>query len=197
LSDPTEILLRLFREGDDDAAEAIFERYVGRLIGVTRQRLSAKLRRRIDEEDVVQSAFRSFFHHARRGDYEFHESGDLWRLLVVVTLNKLRRKVEHHSAAKRGIGRESDVPMAGDEGRPFEPVGRIALPEAELEISEELDHVMRDFDAEQRRMVELRLQGYQLEEIAADVNRSERTVRRIMEKLRERLEARAEELDGI
>ena len=37
-------------------------------------------------------------------------------------------------------------------------------------------------------MVELRLLGYQLDEIAQATERSERTVRRVMDKVKERLE---------
>ena len=54
-------LLSRFQEGDAAAAEAIFARYANRLLALARSRLSSKLARRIDADDVVQSTFRSFF----------------------------------------------------------------------------------------------------------------------------------------
>ena len=46
-------LLARWRAGDADAAAEIFRRYADRLIALARGRLSAKLARRIDPEDVV------------------------------------------------------------------------------------------------------------------------------------------------
>ncbi len=52
-------LLSRIRQGDEQAATDLFERYVERLIRLAQSRLSAKLQRRIDAEDVVQSVYRS------------------------------------------------------------------------------------------------------------------------------------------
>ena len=57
-------LLDRVRQGDEQAATELFDRYVERLIRLAQSRLSAKLRRRVDAEDVVQSVYRSFFSHA-------------------------------------------------------------------------------------------------------------------------------------
>lgn len=197
MNDSADELLKLLQGGSDDAAEAIFHRYVGRLIAVSRKRLSAKMKRRIDEEDVVQSAFRSFFHRAKQGQYELEEGGDLWRLLVVITLNKLRRKVDYHSAAKRGITRETAVDGDGEDRPRFEATDGGPSPEAELELSEELNLLTAGFSDVQRRMVELRLQGYQMQEIADDAGTSERTIRRTMENLRQRMSTRVQEIETV
>ena len=53
-------LLRHFQKGDSRAAELIFDRYVRRLLALARSGIGPKLRRRIDADDVVQSAYRSF-----------------------------------------------------------------------------------------------------------------------------------------
>src|SRR5262249_61833539 len=87
-------LLARWREGDQQAAAEIFRRYVGRLIGIVQARLSAKLARRVDPEDVVQSAYRSFFAGARNGQYDLPLGRDLWRLLVAITLHKLPDQVK-------------------------------------------------------------------------------------------------------
>ncbi|MCA9245464.1 MAG: sigma-70 family RNA polymerase sigma factor [Planctomycetales bacterium] len=193
MNDPSMVLVELFRQGDEAAAGEMFQRYVERLIAVARNRLSAKMKRRVDAEDVVQSAFRSFFAHAQQGRYEIEETGDLWRLLVVITINKLRQKVEYHTAAKRGFNREQSQRMDTSFAFGHEAVDKGPSPDAELAVDEEIEQLTTGMDEVQRRIVELRLQGYGIEEIAEDVGRSERTVRRLMEKVRERLEQRMSE----
>jgi DNA-directed RNA polymerase specialized sigma24 family protein len=49
---------------------------------------------------------------------------------------------------------------------------------------------MRGLDAHQRRILELRLQGYTLEEIADETRHSLRTVRRRLEHIKQSLEQR-------
>ena len=186
-------LLARFREGDSQAADALFHRYVGRLTALAQARLSAKLARRIDPEDVVQSAYRSFFLRARDGGYTFEESGDLWRLLVGITLNKLRGQVEHHQAGKRAMGAEQSFasPAEGSlAGLRPEKIAREPSPDEALAVVEEVAELMRGLTPVHARMLEMRLQGYQVEEIAADVNRSERGVRRLLDKIKERLNHR-------
>ncbi len=85
-------LLARFQDGDDRAAEEIFERYIDRLTRLARSRLSPKLAHRLDAEDVVMSAWRSFFVAAGAGRFSLKRSGDLWRLLVSITLHKLYRQ---------------------------------------------------------------------------------------------------------
>ncbi len=186
-------LVEQYRQGDQDAAGLLFARYVGRLTSLAHSRLSAKLARRIDAEDVVQSAYRSFFIRAREGQYTLHQSGDLWRLLAVITMNKLRRKVEHHTAGKRQVDQEQNE--GGVEGRPLchEAVTREPSPAETLAVLEEIELLTRGLTDVQKKMVELRLQGYLIEEIAVEVARSERTVRRVLDKVKLCLEQRLEE----
>jgi RNA polymerase sigma factor (sigma-70 family) len=57
-----------------------------------------------------------------------------------------------------------------------------------LALVEQLEHVMSGLEPLQRRMLELRLQGFNLEEIAADTRLSRRTVRRVLERIKQQLE---------
>ena len=197
MNESDKVLVDLLRDGNQHAAEEIFNRYVRRLIALSRQRLSAKIRQRVDAEDILQSVFRSFFQRAQDGQFEIEDGGDLWRLLVVITLNKLRRKVDHHTATKRGVDREAGSQNQTDDSMPhYETVSRGPSPAAELELSDELGVVTADFSDAQRRMVELRLQGYQLQDIADDAGTSERTVRRTMDRLKVRLTSRAADFES-
>ncbi len=101
-------LLNRFRGGDDDAARELFDRYVHRLIGVARNRLSVKLARRVDPEDIVQSAYRSFFRGADDGNYSLEAQ---WRPVAVTGGDHHQQVTDAGSAAsgqqaRSGVRRE-------------------------------------------------------------------------------------------
>jgi RNA polymerase sigma factor (sigma-70 family) len=192
VSDESVDLLARWRTGDQNAADVLFQRYAKRLMVLARTRLAEKLAARIDPEDVIQSAYRSFFHHARAGDYALQRTGDLWRLLVAITLHKLHHQVKRHTAARRTPDREVPLPDREDGGDP--PVEVLAAgpsPAEAATLADELEHLLQQLDPPRRRIVELRLQGYNLEEIASQVHCCQRTVRRTMEGVRQYLERRA------
>jgi RNA polymerase sigma-70 factor (ECF subfamily) len=168
-------LYRLYRDGRSDAATAIFDRYVARLIALVRGRVGAKLQRRVDAEDVVQSAYRSFFVHARGDGYEIAKSGDLWRLLAGIALNKLYGQIETHTAAKRSIRREDAALAAAASVEAPEPSAQEAAA-----IIEELQLILSDLTTEERSALASRLQGLSIEEIGASIGKSQRTIRRLL-----------------
>src|SRR5262245_34193502 len=103
--EPPDNLVARWRNGDPKAADELFHRYVDRLVALARSQISARMAQRVDAEDVVQSAYRCFFSLARAGRYDLECGGDLWRVLVRVTLHKLQGHVQRQSAQKRSAGR--------------------------------------------------------------------------------------------
>jgi RNA polymerase sigma factor (sigma-70 family) len=181
-------LMNRYRNGDELAADEIYGRYVARLIGLASKRISEKFQQRVDAEDVVQSVYRSFFIRAGDGQFEIRRSGDLWRLLAAITVNKVRKKARFHKQQKRSADNELAIDdyilnsvhlAAGDPG-----------PEEAISLDEELSVVMTSLDDEGRMILEMRLQDHDLEEIARRVGRSQRTVRRKLDKVRAQLENR-------
>lgn len=187
-------LLARYEAGDEAAAGELFERYVERLTRLARARLSPRLARRTDPEDVVMSAWRSFFIGARAGRFALNRSGDLWRLLASIALHKLHRQARRHSAAKRSFAKEQTLDGLAE--------GLLAVsrreptPAEAIALSEELESEMSRLTPCGRRILELRLQGEQHAAIAADTGRSERTVRRMLHEIRESLARRLEQHDA-
>lgn len=179
-------LIARWREGDQQAAEALFHRYAGRLVALARGRLSAQLAQRIDPEDIVQSAYRSFFADSRAGSYHCERGGDLWHLLVRITLFKLQDKVKYNRRAKRSVQREQSF-GAADFGLDDLPGAREPAPEEVVALIDQLEHVMRGLEPLHRRMLELRLRGCNVEEIAAQTDRTQRTVCRVLEMVKQML----------
>ena len=192
-------LLKRWMEGDQEAADEIVDRYLSRLTALARTRLSPKMRRRVDPEDVVQSAYRSFFRNAADDRYVLERSGDLWRLLAAIMMNKLHGQVEFHSAKKRAIGKEESMLAAGGGASSVINPGAFAHQPSTTEmlgLTEELERTMTELPAAHRRILELRLQGHSVTEIAEDIERSERTVRRALENIRNMLAQRLKGDEG-
>jgi RNA polymerase sigma factor (sigma-70 family) len=188
MSQPSSLaLIDFYKSGDNKAAGEIYDRYVARLIGLVRKRLSSKLGRRVDAEDIVQSAYRSFFLRARGEQFVLEQAGDLWRLLVGITLNKLYGQVERHTAARRNVAREEQAASTAAEA--IEPAARQPTPDEEVAAFEQLEQVMKQLAPLAMRVVELRLRGDTIDEIAEVFQRSPRTIRRILESVKQRFEA--------
>lgn len=172
--------------GDEEAASRIFDRYVQRLTLLARSRLSPTLASRTDPEDVVLSAYRSFFIGARNGRFQLSRSGDLWRLLVSITMHKLYRHVRFHQAGIRSIASEEAITS------PDAQLSREPSPDEAISLADELQQFMASLAPVERRILELRLQEETLAEISAATGRSERTVRRVLEAIRINLASRLE-----
>jgi RNA polymerase sigma-70 factor (ECF subfamily) len=194
LPDSSAELMELWRAGNQQAAAVLWRRYAHRLIGLARQRLSTRLARLVDPEDLVQSAYRCFFVGARTDRFVLRHSGDLWRLLVAITLHKIHRQVQYHRAQKRGnpVGQSSDDAPFPDAMRERIRRGKPSAEEA-VALTDELEWILRRLEPIRRQMVQLRLQGYEVEEIAATTGRHERTVRRTLEGVKDQLKARCGE----
>jgi RNA polymerase sigma-70 factor (ECF subfamily) len=176
-------LLDLLRAGDESAAQQIFTAYVNRLLSLARTRISQRLARRIDPEDIVQSAFRTFFSRVKAGHFTFEEHDDLGKILVSITIRKTLRQVAFHRAAKRDSGLEEDPRDASGDGL-LELSDLAPSPEATVAFLDQLDHFLARLRSQDRPILEMRLQGYRNEEIARELGTSDRHVRRVLEHIR-------------
>ena len=174
-------LIDLWRGGDQDAARQLRDRYVDRLLQLAQRRLSQRYASRVDAEDIVQSVFRTVFLRLREGRFVFEEQDDLCKLLVKITVHKTLRQVAFHKAAKRDPHQETDQ---GEHHREqlLAVLDRGPTPEAEAAFNDQLEHLLSQLKPEEQTILELRLQGYKSEEIAKQLNVSDRTVRRILER---------------
>ena len=176
-------LLRRLRGGDQEAATQIYVRYANRLEALARKNRSADLAGRVDAEDIVQSVFRIFFRHASRGHYDVPAGEDLWKLLLVLALNKIRSERIYHRAAKRDARLTTAV--TGHAKILSAPSSQDNLATACLRIV--VDEALGRLTPQQRTVVELRIDGHEVSEIAAKTNRSKRTVERLLQESRRKL----------
>ena len=185
------------RDGDPDAAAEVHRRFVGRLVALARAELDTRLRRKVDPEDVVQSVYRSFFTRGAAGQFALAAWGEVWALLAVITVRKCAGRAEYFRAGRRDVAAEVDAPApAGDPDSWAVAVDREPTPPEAAMLAETIERVMSGLDAEDREVVALSLQGYTVAEIGARLGRAERTVRRLRERVRKRLERMRAETSG-
>jgi RNA polymerase sigma-70 factor (ECF subfamily) len=178
-------LLRRLRGGETDAATLLYLRYAERLGSLASAQRGADLTSRLDAEDLVQSIFRTFFRRAAEGYYDVPEGEDLWKLLLVIALHKIRDACSFHRAAKRDVR----ATHAGD-GFEQSVDGLTSRDETALiELRLVVEEILGELPSSQRSIVELRIEGFRVEEIAQKTGRSRRTVERALQDFRAQLGA--------
>src|SRR3954469_10130191 len=146
-------LLRRIQRGQADASTALFLRYAKRLHAIASSQSSEELARRVDPEDIVQSVFRTFFRRAAEGHYTVPDGEEIWKLLLVIALNKIRAVGAFHRAAKRDM-RLTSGGEAYERALESESVhDETALTVLRLVVEE----LLEGMPMPHRRMIELRI----------------------------------------
>jgi DNA-directed RNA polymerase specialized sigma24 family protein len=172
------------------AARLVWGRYFQELLILARNHLSARIRGREDEEDVLQSMYKSFCIRQRRGDFDLANRDELWNLLVRITLRKARNTANRHLQGKRDVRRE-DAEAADRPGEdlPGTILDRIdsdgPTPAEAALLNEALERRFQMLkDPDLRQIALWKLEGYTNPEIAARLDCTLRTVERKLERIR-------------
>jgi RNA polymerase sigma-70 factor (ECF subfamily) len=152
-------------------------------------KLDGRLTARVDEHDVVQSVLRSFFGSLQRGRCCFESWDDVWALLVVLTTRKCVKQSKVHFAGRRDARRDVDFENESllGIGQTLKAISAPAADHALLlaEASERLFAVLTDREKE---VLALAISGMTVQQIGLELGRTQRTVRRLLSRVRERLE---------
>jgi RNA polymerase sigma-70 factor (ECF subfamily) len=175
-------MIQGLRNGDPRVAEQFWSQYGDRLQRVADLKLPGGLRHRVAPEDVVQSVCRTFIRRARDGQFQFNDGGGLWGLLCAITLAKVREQTRFHLRQKRGAQRE-----AGEANELTPAIDSAPTPADEAEFADQFRHLLESLNAEERQIVELKLEDHTNDQVAEKLGCSERTVRRLLKQLQARL----------
>ncbi len=173
------------RAGDDTAETMVFRRFVRRLIVLAAKHFDARMRERADVENVVLSAFKSFFIRNERGDFLLADWGELWSILAMITLRKCGKRIRHLKAGRRDASREVTLWDSGIRGAWL--ADRTPTPVEAAILAETVERLFQSMEPEDRPIIEQLLVGYTAEEIADRLDCSERTVRRVRQIAKSRL----------
>jgi RNA polymerase sigma factor (sigma-70 family) len=170
--------------GEPDGEQEAFTRYAHRLLGLARRHLPERVRQRVDPEDIVQSVYRSFFRRVRDGQFRFEESDDVWRLLAAMTYHKACDAVRFHHRTRRDVRR--DLPLQpGDEAAGPNDAEPTPGPEDVAALYAALERLLAQLPDNYRTIVVRRLEGDSIQQIAGRVERTTRTVHRVLAHVQE------------
>lgn len=178
--------------GDPGAAQALWERYHRQLVALARERLRTARGRDADEEDVVQSAFHSFFQGVAKGRFpQLNDRDNLWRLLVVITARKALDQLAHEHSKRQGGGTvpgESRIysgRQEWDDAAIEQIVGAEPTPEFAAQVAEECQRLLDLLGDESLCQVAVwKMEGLTNDEVAERLDCSRRTVARKLDTIR-------------
>jgi RNA polymerase sigma factor (sigma-70 family) len=181
------------KAGDQSAAGPLWANYFRQLAARARQKLAGTARRAADEEDVVQSAFASFCRAAEEGRFpRLQDRNDLWQLLVMITDRKACNLLRHERRQRRGGGKVLDEAALAGQREPASAAGLAGVPAEEPSpefaalVAEEYRRLLEVLgDDDLRQLALLKMQGFTVEEIAAQTGRVARTVKRRLQLIRQ------------
>ena len=182
-------LIEGVRDGDERAMAEFCRRYQDQLQRLADRHMAPGLRRRVGASDVVQSVCRTFIRRTQGGEFELADSESLWRLLSAITLAKVRQQARFHLRQKRGIAAERHLDSIVEGGRAAVPelAAGGPTPSVQVEFADQFERLLSDMPEDDRKVLDLKLQQCTNDQIAEAVGCSERTVRRILTRIRSRL----------
>jgi RNA polymerase sigma factor (sigma-70 family) len=183
-NDPLTELIQRHQAGDPEAANKIFDHFSRRLCPLAERHLSQKLAGRVEGEDVLQSVFRTFFARSARGEFQIDSRAQLWQLLVKITVLKARQKGRHHTAKKRDARREQPIPA---DDWLIKCGNRDPGPEEAAALVDQIESLLHGLPPLYENILQQRLQGYAVAEIATKLQVSRQTVYRALGLLQKRL----------
>ena len=176
-------LLDAWRAGDEAAAAVVFHRYQRRLFALIRSRIARKLARRVDPEDVLMSAYRSFFVAVRKDRKVLNADDDLWPLLLTFAMRKLGRANRRHTADRRSV----DLEEHQEQFWPTFAATSEPGPDDVAVVSSALEDLLTRLDETAREVTVRTLQGDDVPKIANALRLNVRTIRRALERIRDAL----------
>jgi RNA polymerase sigma-70 factor, ECF subfamily len=177
------LLIAGARAGDEDAATQLYLRYAKRLTSLVKKQCSTDLARCAGVEDIVQSVFGTFFRRVNQGCYDIPEGDTIWKMLLVLAMNRVRTQATYCYAAKRDAHRT----IGGAEGQHrlelHSNVHQTAAAHLELALKE----IVERLPPQNRLLVRLRIEGFTVADVAMIAGRSKRTVERVIQHTRQML----------
>lgn len=172
--------------GDSVAEAEIVERFADKIQHVATRRLDGRLSGKLSPEDVVQSVFRSFFRRNQEGEFHFENWKALGGLLATIAARKCTRSHREFTTQSRNVDREDNgaASFASAAQSANEPT-----PDELVALRDTIDWALSNMDDKHQQIILLGLSSYSAREIARIVGRTQRTVRRVLDKFRERLES--------
>jgi RNA polymerase sigma-70 factor (ECF subfamily) len=178
-------LVARVRLGDEAALAALLQHYEAEVRLAARVLLGRALRCHVDSADLVQSVHHTLVLGLRQNKFELTSP----QQLLALTLTMVRRKVARHW--RRAQRQQRMIPDAADTRPAADLLTALSSPGSgpaeEAQYHDTLDYVCRRLDDRDRRLIELRLEGYSTAEAARYLGVDADVLRVRLSRLRRRL----------
>lgn len=177
-----ESLITRMRAGDREAAAIFIVTYGSRIRRRIRGKLGPSMRRLFDSQEILSTLGRRLDTYVREHRLEATEEGQLWTLVFRMAENAMVDKARVYQRLQTVEG--SDSPFAHDLLR------RMRLEDADREDGAEalVDQALSALpDEEDRQVLSLWLNGFQLQEIATHLEVSSDAARKRWERIKDTL----------
>jgi RNA polymerase sigma-70 factor (ECF subfamily) len=179
------------RAGDEAAASDLLRRFEPEVRMVVRGKLPRALRTQFDSMDFVQAVWTSVLTREGPDPARFSSARHFMGFLAGVARNKVYEAYRRRTTRKYDLGREEPLYVRrGNREVPRELAASDPTPSKAPQAEERLDQMLEGRSPLEQRMILLRRRGLTFEEIAEELGVHESRVRRLVESVRERLEAR-------
>lgn len=178
-------LLARARCGEQEAVAQLVQQYEPKVRLVARVLLGLALRPFLDSVDLVQSVHRSLMVGLREDKFAFDTPENLIALALTMVRRKVARQWRH---LKRQQRLESGENYSGDLAQVLVSLSSPRDDPAQaVEFADQVEHLCRDMSETERRLLELRVQGYSFAEIAQELGLGDVALRVRLTRLRQRL----------
>jgi RNA polymerase sigma factor (sigma-70 family) len=179
------------RAGEAAAVEQLLRSFEEDVRLIVRGRLPRALRSQFDSMDFVQAVWQSVLADPDPAAPSFSSPGHFRGYLAGVAQNKVYEAYRRRTSKKYDLGREERL-YVRKSGR--EQTREVAAPDPtpsqEVQAHDRLEQLLAGRPPLEAEIVRLRREDRTFEEIAAQTGLHERTVRKVIETLRKRMEAR-------
>ena len=186
--DPPDLVER-FARGDEQALEALLELHLPALRGYVRLRTGQELRARESSSDVVQSICREILEQREKFRYPGPDGFRRW--LYATALRKIRMHARHWRTEKRGALKEQPLDGGTSNAELLAGYAEVCTPSVELAAREEVERIEAAIDQlpeDYRTVIALsRLANLSHAEVAAEMERSEGSVKMLLSRALARL----------
>ncbi len=180
--DEFRILLDQVKDGSEEAARQLIEQYGDAIRRSIRRALNPVLRQSFDSLDFVQLVWKSLFGARDKLD-RFHEPKELAAYLFGMVRNKVNNEIRRATSTRKSNGLRQESLDQLLESKGYHVLDNCPSPSQWAIAQERWDDLLAGQPAHYRRIIELRLQGNTIKQIADSVGLNQSTVRRFLEKL--------------
>lgn len=175
-------LMAQVRFGSSEAAEQLWRKYGPYVVHAVRRSLHRTLRSRFDSQDFVQAAWASFFSDLPDTS-RLDSPAALVSFLTTVARNKVVAETRRQRGPERSIQRQRRLRRPRTNQRYVDR--KSPRPSQQVAAEDIVEQVIADQPDRYGRVVQMRLDGMDVSEIAEHENTTARTVRRVMSHVRE------------